>query len=119
VIARTVEELRERGAAKATDKRAGAAKRERTPREELDVEHRATLRELTRQAHGTNLDLGSALLKELAVVAPDDIDVARFFALACWARRAAATWAPSTTSPARSPPTGCDSCSTSSARRRR
>ena len=46
-IARTVEELRERAAAKAQGKRTGAAKRERTPREELDVEHRATLRELT------------------------------------------------------------------------
>ena len=79
-IARTVEQLRERAAAKAKGKRTGAAKRERTPREELDVEHRATLRELTRQAHGTNLDLGAALLTELATVAPDDMDVARFFA---------------------------------------
>lgn len=80
-ITRTVEQLRERAAAKAKGKRTGAAKRERTPREELDVEHRATLRELTRQAHGTNLDLGAALLSELATVAPDDMDVARFFAL--------------------------------------
>ena len=80
-IARTVEQLRERAAVKAKGKRTGAAKRERTPREELDVEHRATLRELTRQAHGTNLDLGAALLTELATVAPDDMDVARFFAL--------------------------------------
>ena len=79
-IARTVEQLRERAAAKAKGKRTGAAKRERTPREDLDVEHRATLRELTRQAHGTNLDLGAALLTELATVAPDDMDVARFFA---------------------------------------
>ena len=45
------------------------------------MEHRATLRELTRQAHGTNLDLGAALFTELATVAADDIDVARFFAL--------------------------------------
>jgi ParB/RepB/Spo0J family partition protein len=80
-IARTVEQLRERAAAKAKGKRTGASKRERTPREELNVEHRATLRELTRQAHGTNLDLGAALLTELAAVAPDDMDVARFFAL--------------------------------------
>jgi ParB/RepB/Spo0J family partition protein len=80
-IARSVEQLRERAAAKAKGKRTGASKRERTPREELDVEHRATLRELTRQAHGTNLDLGAALLTELAAVAPDDMDVARFFAL--------------------------------------
>ena len=80
-IVRTVEQLRERAAVKAKGKRTGAAKRERTPREELDVEHRATLRELTRQAHGTNLDLGAALLTELATVAPDDMHVARFFAL--------------------------------------
>jgi hypothetical protein len=79
-VARTVEQLRERAAAKAKGKRTGAAKRERTPREDLDVEHRATLRELTRQAHGTNLDLGAAFLSELATVAPDDLDVARFFA---------------------------------------
>ena len=79
-ITRTVEQLRERAAAKAKGKRTGAAKRERTPREDVDVEHRATLRELTRQAHGTNLDLGAALLTELATVAPDDMDVARFFA---------------------------------------
>jgi ParB/RepB/Spo0J family partition protein len=79
-ISRTVEQLREQASAKASGKRAGVGKRERTPREELDVEHRATLRELTRQAHGTNLDLGAALLTELATVAPDDLDVARFFA---------------------------------------
>ena len=79
-ITRTVEQLRAQAAAKAKGKRAGAAKRERTPREELDIEHRATLRELARQAHGTNLDLGAALLTELAAVAPDDMDVARFFA---------------------------------------
>lgn len=36
--------------------------------------------ELTRQAHGVNLDLGAALLNDLAAVAPDNIDVARFFA---------------------------------------
>jgi ParB/RepB/Spo0J family partition protein len=79
-IARTVEQLRERAAAKAKDKRAGEGGRQRTPREELDVEHRAALRELARQAHGTNLDLGTALLTELAMVASDDMDVARFFA---------------------------------------
>jgi ParB/RepB/Spo0J family partition protein len=74
VIGRTVEQLRERTAAKAKSKRAGEGQRERTPCEELDVEHRANLCELTRQAHGTNLDLGAALLTELAAVAPDDTD---------------------------------------------
>jgi ParB/RepB/Spo0J family partition protein len=80
-VTHTVEQLRERAAAKASGKRTGAANRERTPRDELDAEHRAIVRELTRQAHATNLDLGSALLTELATVAPDDIHVARFFAL--------------------------------------
>jgi hypothetical protein len=80
-IARTVEELRDRATAQAQTKRSGAVERERTPHEQLDAEHRATLRELARQAHGTNLDLGAALLHELATVAPDDLDVARFFAL--------------------------------------
>jgi len=70
-IARTVEELRERAAAKAQGKRQAAAKHDRTPREELDSEHRATLRDLAKQAQGTNLDLGTALLTELATVAPD------------------------------------------------
>lgn len=79
-IARTVEDLRDRAAAKAKDRPTSEGGRERTPRQELDVEHRATVRELTRQAHGTNLDLGAALLHDLATVAPDDLDVARFFA---------------------------------------
>jgi hypothetical protein len=32
----------------------------------LDVDNRATLRELSRQAHGPNLDLAAALLAKLA-----------------------------------------------------
>jgi ParB/RepB/Spo0J family partition protein len=55
-------------------------KQERSPQEKLDTEHRATLRSLKGRAHGTNLDLGTALLQKLAVVDPGDIDVARFFA---------------------------------------
>jgi ParB/RepB/Spo0J family partition protein len=79
-IARTAEDLRARVADKATGKRVGAGARERTPREQLDSEHRANVREITRQAHGTNLDLGTALLTQLATVPADDMDVARFFA---------------------------------------
>jgi ParB/RepB/Spo0J family partition protein len=78
-IARNVEQLRERAAAKASNKRK-SSKGERTPRQDLDSEHRAAMRDLTALAHGVNLDLGAALLNDLAVVAPDDIDVARFFA---------------------------------------
>ncbi len=76
-LVRGVDELRARVEAKSKQQR---STRERTPREALDVEHRAQLRELARQAHGVNLDLGRALLNDLATVAPDDIDVARFFA---------------------------------------
>jgi ParB/RepB/Spo0J family partition protein len=79
-VARTLADVKARVAEKGKAKRAATAKRERTPREELDTEHRATLREITRQAHGTNLDLGAALLTQLASVEADDIDVARFFA---------------------------------------
>jgi ParB/RepB/Spo0J family partition protein len=79
-IARTTEDLKARVADKATGKRAGASQRERTPREQLDSEHRASVREITRQAHGTNLDLGAALLTQLATVPADDMDIARFFA---------------------------------------
>ncbi|HTZ62675.1 MAG TPA: ParB/RepB/Spo0J family partition protein [Solirubrobacteraceae bacterium] len=53
---------------------------QRTPEQELEAEHRATLRQLTVRAHNTNLDLGAALLQKLATVDPNDMDVARFFA---------------------------------------
>jgi ParB/RepB/Spo0J family partition protein len=83
-VARTAEDLRARAAARATEQRerkaAGAGKRERTPREEADVEHRAQAREFTRRAHNVNLDLGAALLDGLAAVDPADINVAQFFA---------------------------------------
>ena len=45
-------------------------------------ERDAQLRELTDQAHGANLDLGHALIHNLASVDPADIDVARFFVYA-------------------------------------
>jgi ParB/RepB/Spo0J family partition protein len=79
-IARTAEDLKARVSEKAAGKCAGGGARERTPREQLDFEHRARVREITRQAHGTNLDLGAALLTRLATVPADDMDVARFFA---------------------------------------
>ena len=52
----------------------------RSPEQALESEHRAAMRELTCRAHGTNLDLGAALINKLATVKPDDLDVARFFA---------------------------------------
>jgi ParB/RepB/Spo0J family partition protein len=81
-VDRTLAELR---AAKQEDVSERASRKaqgmqERTPQQDLDAEHRAALRQLTARAHGTNLDLGAALLQKLATVDPGDMDVARFFA---------------------------------------
>lgn len=62
------------------ESRSADGKQQQSPQATLEAEHRATLRSLTARAHGTNLDLGAALLQRLAVVDPGDIDVARFFA---------------------------------------
>ncbi len=67
-------------------------------------ERDAQLRELTDQAHGANLDLGAALIHNLAAVDPGDIDVARFFALC--RRRHKANYAERVTMPTRSPESG-------------
>jgi hypothetical protein len=83
-VARTVEELRARTQERASEQRerkSAGTKRERTPREYADAEHRAQQREFTRRAHAVNLDLGAALLDGLATVDPDNMDVARFFVL--------------------------------------
>jgi ParB/RepB/Spo0J family partition protein len=81
-IERTVTELR--SAKKSGDaqrsRRGAKSKRQETPMQKLDAGHRASVREFKRRAHGTNLDLGSALLQKLATVDPANIDVARFFA---------------------------------------
>ena len=81
-IDRTLQELRAARQADASERasRRAQGKDERTPEQKLDAEHRATVRQLTAQAHGTNLDLGAALLGKLATVDPSDMDVARFFA---------------------------------------
>lgn len=80
-VARTVEELRARQQAKAQEKTASRrSQRERTPREELDAEHRAQAREFQVRAHSVNLDLGAALLDQVATVDPASMEVARFFA---------------------------------------
>ena len=81
-IKHTLEELRaakHRDAAERTTRRA-QGNDERTPQQQLDAEHRATVRQLAARAHGTNLDLGAALLQNLATVDPADLDVGRFFA---------------------------------------
>ena len=81
-IDRTLEELRAARQADVSDRasRRAQGKDERTPEQQLESEHRAAIRALTAQAHGTNLDLGAALLQKLATVDPADLDVARFFA---------------------------------------
>jgi ParB/RepB/Spo0J family partition protein len=82
-VARTVEDLRARATERASERRerkaANGGKRERTPREDADAEYRAQAREFTRRAHNVNLDLGAALLDQLATVDPASIDVARFY----------------------------------------
>ncbi|MGO8906755.1 MAG: ParB/RepB/Spo0J family partition protein [Solirubrobacteraceae bacterium] len=81
-IDRTLQELRAAKHQDASDRadRKAQGKDEPTPRQQLEAGHRATVRQLTARAHGTNLDLGAALLQKLATVDPSDIDVARFFA---------------------------------------
>lgn len=80
-IARTVEELTDRAQARERERSASTKPAaERSPEQALEAEHRATLRELSARTHGTNLDLGAALINELSNVKPDDMDVARFFA---------------------------------------
>jgi ParB/RepB/Spo0J family partition protein len=64
-LGRTVEKLRDRKAtvdaerAEARKQNGGA---ERTPAQELEAQHRATMRELTTRAHNTNLALGASLI---------------------------------------------------------
>jgi ParB/RepB/Spo0J family partition protein len=81
-IDRTLQELRAAKQQDASERasRKAQGKEERTPQQTLEAEHRATVRQLTVRAHGTNLDLGTALLQKLATVDPGDMDVARFFA---------------------------------------
>jgi hypothetical protein len=80
-LKRTVEELRDahkaHEATRAANRRSG---KKQTPGQQLEAEHRANVRGFIGQAHGTNLDLGSALIQNLAAVDPGDMDVARFFA---------------------------------------
>jgi ParB/RepB/Spo0J family partition protein len=81
-INRTLEDLRAAMREDASERasRRAQGREERTPQQQLEAEHRAAVRQLTTRAHGTNLDLGSALLQKLAAVDPSDMDVARFFA---------------------------------------
>ncbi len=81
-IKRTVGELQATVDAQGVEREArrGKGKEERTPEQQLEAEHRAAMRQFAVRGHGTNLDLGTSLLQNLAVVDPNDINVARFFA---------------------------------------
>jgi ParB/RepB/Spo0J family partition protein len=82
-IARTVSELDARVAEQAQERtnarREQAAGRGSDPLAEARREGQRQLRELGRQAHGVNLDLGAGVLNGLATVDPNSIEVARFF----------------------------------------
>ncbi len=78
-IDRTVAELQARAEQRRSERASARTAVQRTPRQALEAEHRAKMRELTVRAHATNLDLGAALLTGLANVKPEDMDVARFF----------------------------------------
>jgi ParB/RepB/Spo0J family partition protein len=80
-IERTVEGLAARTEAHEHERSSRTtAESQRSPEQTLESEHRGAMRELTTRAHGTNLDLGAALINSLATVRPEDMDVARFFA---------------------------------------
>jgi ParB/RepB/Spo0J family partition protein len=77
-IKRVHDELQAKAAAAAKEKKAArSAKQPADPMTVAKRERDAQLRELTDQAHGANLDLGHALIHNLAVVDPADMDVAR------------------------------------------
>jgi ParB/RepB/Spo0J family partition protein len=82
-IARTLEDMRARAQARESERRdrktSSSAARERSPREHATAESRAQEREFARRAHSVNLDLGAALLDQLATVDPESMDVARFY----------------------------------------
>jgi hypothetical protein len=82
-IARTVTELEtqvaERDQERADARCEQAAGRVQDPLAETRRESNRQLRELARQAHGVNLDLGAQLLDGLSTVDPGSMDIARSF----------------------------------------
>jgi len=82
-IKRTAEELREQAERAKTERKQAASRRNGSqpedPVEDARREHGRRVRELAEQAHGANLDLGWALMNNLATVDPEDTSVAKFF----------------------------------------
>ena len=82
-IKRSVEELREQAQRARTERKQSASRGNGTqpedPAEHARREHGRRVRDLAEQAHGVNLDLGLALMNNLATVDPEDTAVAKFF----------------------------------------
>jgi ParB/RepB/Spo0J family partition protein len=78
-VKRTAEELREQAERAKTERKQGASRRNGSqpedPAEDARREHGRRVRELAEQAHGANLDLGWALMNNLATVDPGDVSV--------------------------------------------
>jgi hypothetical protein len=83
-IARTVEQLRAQAAQVAQDRKGSKADgRPLDPEAQARRDRGRQLRALAEQAHGANLDLGWALMNNLAVIDPaTDMNCARFFVFA-------------------------------------
>ena len=84
-IKRTVEQLRADAERTRTERKQAGKQRAAEPADPFEVarqEHTRRTRELADQAHGANVDLGWALMNNLATVDPSDIAVARFFVFA-------------------------------------
>jgi hypothetical protein len=85
-ITRSVSELEDRVAEREQERKSARqnhnAGRAEDPQAASEREAQRQLRELGRQAHGINLDLGAGLLTGLSSVDPTSMDVARFFVYA-------------------------------------
>jgi hypothetical protein len=84
-VKRTVEQLREQAARARTERKQATFRRtgsrSEDPAEDARRGHGRRVRELAEQAHGATLDLGWALMNNLATVDPEDTTVAKFFVL--------------------------------------
>ena len=81
-IKRTRDELQERVAEVAEEKRVTRAEAAAAPVDPVTQAARdrdARIRQIADDAHGANLDLGRSLMNELHTVDPTNVDVARFF----------------------------------------
>ena len=100
-IKRSAEEMREQAERAQTERKQSASRGSRPqpedPAEHARREHDRRVRELAEQAHGVNLDLGSALMNNLAIVDPEDTAVAKFFVLG--RHRPRTNWADAGTMP--------------------